>query len=106
MTGKYAVEEVQDQNNSHPKNYLERNVLFLDDFFVEAAARWGVEVFGFVNQGLCSPEVLEVGCALAGGRGARSLRCSVLARFANSAEDELHYCLAKFTCRARLVNVR
>jgi hypothetical protein len=43
---------------------------------------------------------------LAGGRGARSLRCSVLARFANSAEDELHYCLAKFTCRARLVNVR
>jgi hypothetical protein len=54
MAGEYAVEEKQHQNDSNPKHNLERDVLFLDDFFVEAAARRGVEVFGFVFQGLRS----------------------------------------------------
>ena len=54
MTGEYTVEEIQHQDNSNPKHNLKRDVLFLDDFFVEATARRGIEVFGFVFQGLGS----------------------------------------------------
>ena len=54
MAGEHAVEEIQHQNDSDPEDDLKRNVFLLDDFFVEAAARWGVEVFGFVIQGLGS----------------------------------------------------
>jgi hypothetical protein len=54
MAGEYTVEKIQHQDNSDPKDNLERDVLLLDDFFVEAAARRGIEVFGFVIQGLFS----------------------------------------------------
>ena len=54
MAREYAVEEIQHQDDSNPKDNLERDVLFLDDFFVEAAASWGVKVFGFVIQVVCS----------------------------------------------------
>jgi len=54
VAGEYAVEDVQHYDNSNPKQNLEREILLLDDFFVEAAASWGVEVFGFVVQGVCS----------------------------------------------------
>lgn len=54
MAGEYSVEEIQHQDDSDPKDNLKRNVLFLDDFLVEAAARRCVKVFGFVIQGLRS----------------------------------------------------
>ena len=51
VAGEYTVEEIQHHDNSNPKDNLKRDVLFLDDFFVEAVARRSVEVFGFVIQG-------------------------------------------------------
>jgi hypothetical protein len=54
MAGEDAIEEIQNQDDPNPKHDLKRDVLFLDDFFVEAAAGWCVEVFGFVVQGCFS----------------------------------------------------
>jgi len=54
MTGEYTVEDKEHYDNSNPKQNLKRDVLLLNNFFVKAAARRGVKVFGFVNQGVRS----------------------------------------------------